>query len=293
MRSSKHRTTRQVSSPLSSSPAKRRATAQGIRERLRQLIREDFGNVQAAFAERCGFDPPRVSGWLSGHLPRADHLVGIAVATGVSLDWLLVGAGSKEVVHAGESRDKKELEEDLTAVFFRSLPLELRHLYRLGEIDSLGVLVSARDVITEEARAWGKWHVDLLNAPDAAAREILATRSIFEMGMGDKRKELANVFLPGRILDAANRASFTAFGVKGAPGFPQTKFFRLTHGALEGRAGPVTFAISAPLARRAKPVFFRAFVHMIGATLEKLRFPKRDWIAIEEIIEQIIDNQSG
>jgi len=106
-----------------------------FRDRLRLLIREEGGS-QAKFADKCGIAPPRVTAWLAGEahpsrdekanrsrnakrtprLPSAAHLIKVADACDVSLDWLLCGQDDTgSVVRRSRTRTKQELADDLAA----------------------------------------------------------------------------------------------------------------------------------------------------------------------------------
>ena len=87
----------------------------GVRERLRAVIREN-GPSNAAFAHRCGVEPPRVSEWVGGdQLPSFANLRQICAETGVSADWLLLGDGGTSPLPRQQSRSMAALEEDLAA----------------------------------------------------------------------------------------------------------------------------------------------------------------------------------
>ena len=69
----------------------KRDVGQVFRERLSDIMRR-YGGPQSRFAESIGLDRSALSQLLSGktvRLPRAETLVAIADAHGVSLDWLL------------------------------------------------------------------------------------------------------------------------------------------------------------------------------------------------------------
>lgn len=72
-------------------PPDRRISAPAFRDRLLELI-AGRGLTQAAFARSAGLDRSTLTQLLSDHaprLPRAETLVAIALACGVSTDWLL------------------------------------------------------------------------------------------------------------------------------------------------------------------------------------------------------------
>lgn len=72
-------------------PADRRAAAPAFRDRLMSLIAQR-GSTQAAFARAIGLDRSTLTQLLNDsapRLPRAETLVAIATACGVSVDWLL------------------------------------------------------------------------------------------------------------------------------------------------------------------------------------------------------------
>lgn len=74
--------------------------------RLQVLI----GNrSKAEFARQCGVPESSVRQWVDGtSLPSAEKLIAIANATGVSIDWLLLGKGQQKTIDrkqgSGESR---------------------------------------------------------------------------------------------------------------------------------------------------------------------------------------------
>lgn len=58
-------------------------------ERLRQYL-DDHSISQVAFAKKIGVEQPTVSDWLNGVMkPKADKLIAISRATGISIDDLL------------------------------------------------------------------------------------------------------------------------------------------------------------------------------------------------------------
>lgn len=70
-----------------------------ISERLQSVI----GNrSKSEFARLCGVPESSVRQWVDGtSLPSAEKLMAIASATGISIDWLLLGKGSKNSIGHG------------------------------------------------------------------------------------------------------------------------------------------------------------------------------------------------
>jgi transcriptional regulator with XRE-family HTH domain len=94
----------------------------GVRDRLRALIQATSKN-NSAFARTCGLDAPRLSQWLAGdQLPNASHVRQIAIGTGASIDWLLLGEGGEGPVYRNQGT-QSDLEVEL-AVAVR------RHIHR-------------------------------------------------------------------------------------------------------------------------------------------------------------------
>jgi transcriptional regulator with XRE-family HTH domain len=79
-------------------------------ERLRAAI-DDSGRTQGEVAEEVGAHPNQVSQWVNGRgKPDSRHLINLANALGVDLNWLLLGRG-----HTPPRRDReRELARRLT-----------------------------------------------------------------------------------------------------------------------------------------------------------------------------------
>ncbi len=94
----------------------RQDTVHRFRERLSQLI-DRSGLNQSAYATRVQIDRSTLSQLLSDkndRLPRADNLVSIALAEGVSIDWLL-GLSEQGSVAADFLRPSLEIERDASS----------------------------------------------------------------------------------------------------------------------------------------------------------------------------------
>lgn len=97
--------------------------------RIKQA-RKDAGLSQATLAERLGVDRSAVAQWERNNAagPTVGHLTKIALATGVSFEWLATGRGSRVIGGEGEEPPgivmdyiaQSESEERLL-VAFRSL----------------------------------------------------------------------------------------------------------------------------------------------------------------------------
>jgi len=97
--------------------------------RIRQA-RKDAGLSQAALAERLGLDRTAVAQWERNNAagPTASHMAAIALATGVSFEWLATGRGARVIGGSGQEPPafvmdyiaQSESEERLL-VAFRSL----------------------------------------------------------------------------------------------------------------------------------------------------------------------------
>lgn len=67
-----------------------------VAERLLEII---GARSKSEFARRCSVPESSVRQWVDGtSLPSAEKLIAIAGATGVSIDWLLLGRGSKKSI---------------------------------------------------------------------------------------------------------------------------------------------------------------------------------------------------
>lgn len=75
-----------------------------VAERLAEIIGD---RSKSEFARRCGVPESSVRQWVDGtSLPSAEKLIAIAGATGVSIDWLLLGKGSQKTIDpAADIRD--------------------------------------------------------------------------------------------------------------------------------------------------------------------------------------------
>ena len=83
-----------TSSDSSLSIPRREAEVAGIGERIKELRRS--GESVAGFARRVGVPEANIRTYLyNGMCPRADKLVRIAAACGVSVDWLATGRGER------------------------------------------------------------------------------------------------------------------------------------------------------------------------------------------------------
>mgnify|MGYP001968438795 CR=1 FL=1 len=89
-----------------------------ISDRIRQAI-EHSGQSKSAIAKRCQVSPSAVTQWLSGETkaPKAEKLLKLARATGVSYTWLVEGKG---LMHG---RPKDELEFHETEIVEDDAPL--------------------------------------------------------------------------------------------------------------------------------------------------------------------------
>lgn len=67
-----------------------------VSERLQSVI---GSRSKSEFARLCGVPESSVRQWVDGtSLPSAEKLMAIAGATGISIDWLLLGKGSKKTI---------------------------------------------------------------------------------------------------------------------------------------------------------------------------------------------------
>lgn len=51
---------------------------------------------QVDIAKLCGVKPPSVTEWKRRYIPDFKHIITIAMATGVTVDWLYTGRGRKK-----------------------------------------------------------------------------------------------------------------------------------------------------------------------------------------------------
>jgi phage repressor protein C with HTH and peptisase S24 domain len=74
------------------STVERRSGSQGLRDRLKLIVKE-FGS-NSAFARHIGVAETTIRRWLNGSVePKPHSLAGVAAAVNVSIDWLVEGKG--------------------------------------------------------------------------------------------------------------------------------------------------------------------------------------------------------
>lgn len=203
--------------------------AEGIKERLRSLIRSRAQSF-AAFAKSCSIDPPRVSEWLGGeHLPSAAQLALIARATGVSIDWLLMGEDGEAPVFRNASRGKSTLELDLAFEMRRfihqresegAFDIDGGSGMRLGLerwiVDGTGLLNDLRDREEKKVRAWIEWEARTLSLRRIADDIVEALKALVPALPADDKELGAQVYHLGRAALEA-RAFGAGLGVPEAP----------------------------------------------------------------------------
>lgn len=70
-------------------------TKEQVGARIAQLVRDFAAGNQSQFARLCGIEAPNVSRYAAGlHVPGGDHLARMALACGVSVDWILCMPGA-------------------------------------------------------------------------------------------------------------------------------------------------------------------------------------------------------
>lgn len=128
--------------------------------RIRQA-RKDAGLSQAALAEMTGVQRSAVAQWEreTGSKPASDRLSKIAVATGVSHEWLTTGRGPRRLSEEGHDDASSglmlsqfaqcELEERMLLAF-----RELKSKDQMAHVDFLESLTGRRQA-KERGENWG------------------------------------------------------------------------------------------------------------------------------------------
>jgi len=88
-----------------------------MRGRLRVLVNRE--ESQAAFCRVTGVTTASLSEWLTTGLPSLRMLGVVQEATGVSLDWLVLGVGGDGPRFLGESRAEPSIATDMAAAVSR------------------------------------------------------------------------------------------------------------------------------------------------------------------------------
>lgn len=123
-----------------------------VAERIGRLIGERYGGSQRKFAVACGVDAKRVTSWLHDNEPSADNLRKIAMATGVSLDWLLLGKGKPR--YRSQARAMATLEADLAAAVQRVIETEELPHGKNWKVNGRALLAEVTRLGVTEAKAW-------------------------------------------------------------------------------------------------------------------------------------------
>jgi len=119
-------------------PRKYRAIDRPLTSLLSTRIRHArrlAGLTQAALAKKIAVNPSAVAQWElpAGTSPTIDHLIALALVSGVTFEWLATGRGSITAVHETPAIDATSFAEnqaeDRLLAAFRRMPVRKRELF--------------------------------------------------------------------------------------------------------------------------------------------------------------------
>lgn len=114
-------------------------------ERIRQA-RKSAGLSQAKLAAGIGVDRSAVAQWEreTASAPTVGHLAQIAVATGVSFEWLATGRGARKIGGEGEEPPAFVLDYVAQSEIEERLLLAFRHLSAMEQVPVIAMLEAHR-----------------------------------------------------------------------------------------------------------------------------------------------------